>query len=167
MSFLPSTKPRVETLQEKRKRIMSEISTKLEKLDNSKEKYDTAKVNLKDWQERVAVIESRVKGQRSSNLLFLQEQAHINLQLAQEEYDRQDKVFSLTKDIRKEAMLAMQSLDRISLSVATQQAARQNRNINNQAARALPVSSVHTETQRELQHAEYYLNALTELTMEK
>lgn len=160
-------KSKYESFDQKRRRIMSELGTKITELNGSQKQYDEAVANLGDWTDRFEVIDGKTRVNPSQNLLFLREQAKINKQLAQEAHDREKHLYERTIEVRKQATEALAQLDRITLSSATQQKAKTNRNIRLNGSTVTSVESLDKETQRDLDHAEYYIQALTELTLEK
>lgn len=146
---------------------MSSLGAKIMELKGSQESYDEAIANLNDWNDRVDAINSKVKANPSKTLLFLAEQAKINQELAQETHDVEKHRYERTIEVRKEAQAALAQLDRITLSSATQTQANLNRQIRLTGSSPSEVTPVNNEMQRELDHAEYYIQALTELTLEK
>lgn len=146
---------------------MSALGSKLIELKSSQESYDAATENLNDWNDRLEVITSKSKANPSTTLSFLAEQARINKDLAQETHDREKHLYERTIQVRKEAQAALAQLDRITLSSATHIQAKANRQIRLTNPVTSDVMPVTTEMQRELDHAEYYIQALTELTLEK
>lgn len=160
--------PIQESFETKRRRIMSELGTKLTELRGSQKNYDTAVANLRDWNDRLDVIMSKARAKPTKTVLFLAEQAKINKDLAQESHDREKYIYERTIEVRKEATEALAQLDRITLSSATQSRARTNREIRLNGNNDSAVNpAIDTDMQRELDHAEYYIQALTDLTLEK
>lgn len=146
---------------------MAELTSKLYDLKGSQQSYDEAVAALRDWTDRLNVITAKMSTKPTKTVLFLAEQAKINKELAQETHDREKQVYERTIEIRKQATEALSQLDRITLSSATQQQAKTNRNNRLNGVPVTKVSSLDQETQRDLDHAEYYIQALTELTLEK
>ena len=146
---------------------MAELASKLYDLKGSQQSYDEAVAALRDWSDRLNVITAKMSTKPTKTVLFLAEQAKINKELAQETHDREKQVYEQTIEIRKQATEALSQLDRITLSSATQQQAKTNRNNRLNGVPMTTVSSLDQETQRDLDHAEYYIQALTELTLEK
>lgn len=156
-----------ESFEQKRRRIMSELGEKITSLGTSQKAYEEAEEKLHDWNDRLNVISSKSQSKNPETLAFLVEQAKINRDLAQETYTQEKKRYDLTIEVRKEAVEALSQLDRITLSTATQQAASVNREKRLQRNAIEDVTPVSSQMQRELDHAEYYIQALTELTLEK
>lgn len=162
-----SKKVKTESFPEKRQRIMLELTEKLDSLQGSETEYRQSGENLEAWNDRIDVLESTIHSTLTPNLAFLKEQAIINRDLAQEAYDREKARYEKTVKIRTQAQESLAQLDRISLLAATQQKAQVNRTVQLHGEGLPEISPLRSEMQRELDHAEYYIQALTELTLEK
>lgn len=160
-------KAKTESFPEKRQRIMQELTEKLSSLQDSETEYKKSSETLNAWNDRIDVLESPIHSTLTPNLAFLKEQAIINRDLVQEAYAREKARYEKTMEIRKQAQEALSQLDRISLSAATQQKAQVNRAVQLHGEAEQELSPLRAEMQRELDQAEYYIQALTELTLER
>lgn len=159
--------PEQESVAERRNRIMAQIFEQMLRRKESLEALSESKEQRDDWSKRLKLVE--IKMERSPNsktLQFLHAQALLNHQIAEEtfqdKYNHHQKMIELTDG----ATEALESLERIALAEATREALQNHRNaklISGEvgSAAGIPESSI-----RELNRAEQYVKALTEITLE-
>lgn len=118
------------------------------------------------WSKRLKLSELKLRSSpESKTLQFLQAQALLNHGIAQEDYTAKyahhQKMIALTEG----ATDALESLERIALAEATREALQNHRN-SQLAIGDNDSGGLQDESIRELNRAEHYVNALTELTLE-
>lgn len=148
---------------------MAEIFEKLSLCKESLTLLNQARTERNDWANRLKLVEIKLENNPSSEALqFLRGQAILNHDLAQEIYADREQHYAKLSEIAEGAEEALGSLERIALAEATREA-RQNRSAHkisrssgNEAVEGMSETSI-----RELNQAENYVKALTELNMEE
>lgn len=162
-----SKKNKTESVSEKRNRIMAEIYNQMLLRKESAAALLKAEVQRDDWFKRLKLVEIRLRtSPESETLQFLRSQALLNHEIAKEEYKskitRHQKMVELTDD----ATDALESLERIALAEATREALQNHRNTKLSSDIVYGTDDVLASSKREIDRAEHYAKALTELSLE-
>lgn len=166
-SAMFSKKNKTESVSEKRNRVMAEIYNQMLLRKESAAALLKAEVQKDDWFKRLKLVEIRLRtSPQSETLQFLRSQALLNHEIAKEEYEskrtRHQKMVELTDG----ATEALESLERIALAEATREALQNHRNTKLSGDSNSVPEDILIASKREIDRAEHYAKALTELSLE-
>lgn len=157
---------KTESVSDRRNRIMAQVFEQMVLRKESADELDNALQLREDWSKRLKLSELRLRSKPGSKTLqFLQAQALLNHGIAKEDYEakyaRHQKMVTLSES----ASEALESLERIALAEATREALKNHRS-SQLSIEDTSTEGIQDDSIRELNRAEYYVNALTELTLE-
>lgn len=157
---------KTESVSDRRNRIMAQVFEQMALRKESAEELEQALHLREAWSKRLKLSELKLKSSPDSKTFqFLQAQALLNHEIAKEDYEtkyeRHQKMVSLSES----ASEALESLERIALAEATREALKNHRSSQLSIADT-SAEGIQDDSIRELNRAEHYVNALTELTLE-
>jgi hypothetical protein len=152
-----------------RKSIEDSLYAKIREADSSKGKSEKARYEFSEWLLRLNAANQLLENHPDNeNLRFLVEQAGINLDLATKKVEALDEQERLAEQTKLAAQESLKKLQRLEVLQASGHAVRGNRNelLEIMTRTAQLELSDGSNGDRETRHAEYYAQALLELTME-
>lgn len=152
-----------------RKSIEDNLIAKIRDADANKGKSEKAQYEFNEWVLRLNAANQLLECHPDNdNLQFLVEQAGINLDLASKKVEALEEQERFADQTKKAAQESLKKLQRLEVLQASGNAVRGSRNelleIMTRTAQ-LELSDVSAES-RQTRHAEYYAQALLELSME-
>jgi hypothetical protein len=162
-----SKKNKPESVNEKRNKIMAEIYQQMLLRKESAGDLLRAKAQRDDWAKRLKIVEIRLKSSPGSETLnFLRAQALLNHEIAKEEHESKKARHQKMVELTDGATEALESLERIALAEATREVLQNHRNSQLSGSSSSMPDDMLAGSKRELDQAEHYVKALTELSLE-
>lgn len=162
-----SKKNKTESVSEKRNRIMAEIYKQMQLRAKSTGELLKSKNQKDDWSKRLKIVEIRLmKTPNSETLQFLRGQALLNYEIAKEECEEKQTRHQKMVELTDGATEALESLERIALAEATREVLQNHRNSKLSNSTTYTDDDTLAASKRELNQAEHYVKALTELSLE-
>lgn len=151
-----------------RKSIEDNLYAKIREADTSKGKSEKARYEFSEWLLRVNAANQLLDSHpENENLRFLVEQAGLNLDLASKKVEALAEQEKLAEKTKKAAQESLKKLQRLEVLQASGNAVRGSRNeLLEIMTRTAQLELSDGNDDRETRHAEYYAQALLELTME-